>query len=212
MTIVERAWSPRGEVVLRRAGDHFEIISNGTFLMDTRDGGSERLLVDAGIAACDAPGPRVLIGGLGVGFSLAAAVAHAHVAAIDVVEVEPTIVGWHATYLRHLSAAALADPRVRLETADLADWLAGGPQPYDLLCLDIDNGPDWTVVDANAAMYGDTGLALARRNLRPHGVLTVWSARRVPDFEARLGAHFGEVRVHEVPVERGEPDVVYVAR
>ena len=212
MTIVERVWSPRGEVVLRRAGDHLEIISNGTFLMDTRDGRSERLLVDAGIAACVASAPRVLIGGLGVGFSLAAAVAHERMAAIDVVEVEPTIVGWHATHLRHISAGALADPRVRLVTADLTDFLADAPQPYDLLCLDIDNGPDWTVVDANAAMYGDTGLALARRNLRPHGVLTVWSARRIPDFEVRLGDHFGEVRAHEVPVERGEPDVVYVAR
>jgi spermidine synthase len=211
VTIVERAWSPRGEVVLRRVGDHLEIISNGTFLMDTRDGRSERLLVDAGIAACRAPAPRVLIGGLGVGFSLVAAVAHEHVIAIDVVEVEPTIVAWHATHLRHLSADALADPRVHVATVDLADFLTGAPEPYDLLCLDIDNGPDWTVVDANAAMYGDRGLALVRRNLRPHGVLTVWSARRVPDFEDRLGTRFGEVHVHEVPVARGEPDVVYVA-
>jgi spermidine synthase len=212
VTIVERARSPRGEVVLRRAGDHLEIISNGTFLMDTRDGRSERLLVDAGVAACAAPAPRVLIGGLGVGFSLAAAVAHGHVTAIDVVEVEPTIVAWHATHLRHLSGPALADVRVAVREADLADWLSGRPEPYDLICLDIDNGPDWTVVDANAAMYADSGLALARRNLRPQGVLTVWSARRVPDFEARLGDHFGEVEVHEVPVPRGEPDVVYVGR
>jgi spermidine synthase len=219
---VERVDTPRGELALRRRDGHYQIISNGTFLMDTRDGSSERLLVTAALDACAAPAPRVLIGGLGVGFSLAEAVAHASVAAVTVVEIEPAVVGWQRGHLRAYSGGALDDPRVTLVCADLIEWLdrtgctaslvrRTAPDEFDAICLDIDNGPHWTVTERNRTLYHAAGLELLARRLRPGGALAIWSAARVPEFEARLRERFGEVREHPVPVPRGEPDVVYVA-
>ncbi len=209
--VLERAGSARGELALRQSGDHFEIISNGVFLMDTRGGRSERLLVDLALDGCAAAAPRILIAGLGVGFSLAAAVAHARAAAIDVVEISAEIIRWHGTHLRHLAAAALADPRVSVINADFVAWLGQRPGPYDVICLDIDNGPGWTVHDANLALYGDSGLARLHAALSPGGCLTVWSAAADAAFERRLRRRFASVAAREVPAARGEPDVIYAA-
>ncbi|MEU5883868.1 spermidine synthase [Spirillospora sp. NPDC047279] len=208
-----------GDLVLRRAGDDFEIISNGVFLMDTRNGESERLLVRAAVAALGPGGPpaRVLIGGLGVGFSLAEAVALPGVAAVTVVEIEPAVIGWHATHLRRFSGGALDDPRVLLANADLLDHLrdgGGGSDGggYDAICLDIDNGPHWTVTPGNARLYGPAGLDLLAARLTGRGVLAVWSAGAAPAFETLLRERFGRVETRPVPVPRGEPDIVYLAR
>jgi spermidine synthase len=207
---VDRVVTERGEVVLRRRGPHHEIISNGVFLMDTRGGASERLLVRAALAAVP-PGRPVdlLIGGLGVGFSLDEAARSARPSSITVVEIEPAVVRWHRD---HLDAGALADPRVRVVRAELLFHLAEGTNRYDAICLDIDNGPEWTVTDDNRNLYGDAGLALVRRRLRTDGVLAVWSAAESAGFLARLRAAFSSVEVLPVPVARGVPDVVYVAR
>ena len=209
--MLERAVTRRGELVLRRAGAEFEIISNGVFLMDTRDGRSERLMVTAALARCPAATPEILICGLGVGFSLAEAVSQARVARVDVAEISAEIIGWHATHLRHLAAPAWEDDRVRVINADVAAWLARRRGPYDVICLDVDNGPEWTVWDANQALYGDDGLRRVRGSLRPGGVVAVWSAAEAPDFEARLLRHFSGVHAYRVPVSRGQPDVIYLA-
>jgi len=209
---VQRVATPRGELALLRRGAHYEIVSNGVFLMDTRDGRSERLLVAAALAACAAPAPRVLIGGLGVGFSLAEAVGHGHVGHVTVVEIEPAVIAWQRTHLAAYTQGAADDPRVTIVCADLVAWLDEPGPAYDAICLDIDNGPQWTVTDRNRALYGDDGLRRLRRRLTAGGVLAVWSASRSRPFEARLRRHFGAVDVHEIPVPRGEPDVVYVAR
>jgi spermidine synthase len=204
--VIDRAVTERGEIVLRRRGDDYEIISNGVFLMDTRNGESERLLVTAALDAFGAPAD-VLIGGLGVGFSLGEAVRSASPKTITVVEIEPTVIAWHRD---HLGAAGLADPRVRVVRADLLAHLADRADEYDVICLDIDNGPEWTVTDDNRALYGDRGLSLLRSRLRPGGVLAVWSAAESAAFVSRLAA-VGPVTTMRVPVPRGEPDVVYVA-
>jgi spermidine synthase len=201
---VERLQTPRGELVLRRDGEHHEIVSNGMFLMDTRDGRSERALVRAAVRARRA---RVLIGGLGVGFSLAEALA-LDAAAVTLVEIEPAVVRWNR---EHLGTAALADPRVEVVVADLAAFLGAGADRYDAICLDVDNGPEWTVTVDNTALYGDAGLSAVDRRLAPGGTLAVWSANRAPAFEARLRACYADVRVVEIPVARGEPDLVYAA-
>jgi spermidine synthase len=209
--IVERRQTPRGELVLRQVGEHFELVSNGVFLMDTRDGRSERLLATAALAACPAPA-HVLVGGLGVGFTLGAVLADPRVAAVTVVEVEPAIVEWHRSSLARFSARALDDPRVRVLVTDLLDHLMSADELYDVICLDIDNGPDWTVTDANARLYSAAGTALLRRRLASGGVLATWSARPVLGYEEMLREQFDAADVYEVPVERGAPDVVYVAR
>jgi len=212
--VLDRRDGPFGETVLRRSGDRLEIIANGTFLMDTSDGRSERLLVDAALAALppDRAAATVLIGGLGVGFSLARAVAEPRWGGVTVVERDPAVIDWHR--LGHFvpySGDALADPRVRLVTDDLTAYVTGTADTYDALCLDIDNGPDWTVTENNGSLYKPSGLSACRERLTSGGVLAVWSAQPSAAFEAALrGAGFGEVRTLEVPVARGVPDVVHV--
>ncbi|RPF36194.1 spermidine synthase [Streptomyces sp. TLI_185] len=212
--VLDRREGPYGEVVLRRHGELLQIIANGCFLMDTSDGRSERLLVDA---ALDALGPRkepdVLIGGLGVGFSLAHAAADPRWGAITVVERERAIIDWHLNGpLAALSAQAVADPRTEIVETDLIEYVHETSATYDALCLDIDNGPDWTVTEGNDDLYSSTGLTSCARVLKPGGVLVVWSAQPSPDFEETLrNAGFQRVRTEEIPVARGVPDVVHIA-
>ncbi|MFE3773387.1 spermidine synthase [Streptomyces sp. NPDC059122] len=231
---LDRREGPHGEVVLRRrgpaAGDPdtrvapgkaggpvYEIIANGCFLMDTSDGRSERLLVDAALNALppDRARPSVLIGGLGVGFSLARAAAEPRWGRIAVVEREAAVIDWHHTGpLSAISGPALADPRTEVRHTDLVAYLreGAGQLAYDALCLDIDNGPDWTVTEDNDGLYSPAGLAACRDRLTPGGVLAVWSARPSPEFERALGnAGFEGVRTEEIPVARGVPDVVHLA-
>ncbi|MFD9908059.1 spermidine synthase [Streptomyces sp. NPDC059063] len=233
--VLDRREGPYGEVVLRRHGDLLQIIANGTFLMDTSDGRSERLLVDAAYDALDglpragdAPRPSVLIGGLGVGFSLAHAAADARWGRITVVEREQAVIDWHREGpLAELSRRALADPRTEILHADLVAYVTGpfasvntssvpdadaSPATYDALCLDIDNGPDWTVTPDNDSLYSPTGLAACKARLNPGGVLAVWSAQPSPAFGSALrNAGFQQVRTEEIPVARGVPDVVHLA-
>ncbi|MEU9075686.1 spermidine synthase [Kitasatospora sp. NPDC004745] len=222
VSTVDRREGPFGEVVLRRRGRHFEIIANGCFLMDTADGRSERLLIQAALDELDrtadgatAGRPSVLIGGLGVGFSLAHAAAEPRWGRIAVVERENAVIDWHRSGpLGAFSAGALQDERVRVLHADLLEYLAAADgERYDALCLDIDNGPDWTVTDSNAGLYGADGLAVLWHRLQPGGVLAVWSAQPSAAFEEALrAAGFSGVATLEIPVSRGVPDVVHLAR
>lgn len=204
-----------GELVLRRDGEDFELVCNGTFLMDTRDGRSERLLVREAVQTLRADDGRplsLLLGGLGVGFSLDEAVAEPIVNRVVVVEREPVLLSWHETHLATRSGAAMADPRVTVVCADVVEWLGICGERFDVVCLDVDNGPGWVVDEGNAALYQDSGLASVERVLAPGGVIAVWSAHESPDFARRLRSRFGDVRAVRVPVSRGEPDVVYLAR
>ncbi|MFJ4469142.1 spermidine synthase [Streptomyces sp. NPDC089424] len=211
--VLDRREGPYGEVVLRRHGALLQIIANGCFLMDTSDGRSERLLVDAALDALDhRPGPRVLIGGLGVGFSLAHAAGNPRWGRITVVERERAVIDWHRTGpLSTVSGKALTDPRTRIVEADLIAYVNETSDTFDALCLDIDNGPDWTVTEANSGLYSTAGLAGCARVLGSGGVLAVWSAKPSPEFEGTLrNAGFRHVRTEEIPVARGVPDVVHL--
>ncbi|MDH6487358.1 spermidine synthase [Streptomyces sp. SAI-127] len=212
--VLDRREGPYGEVVLRRHGELLQIIANGCFLMDTSDGRSERMLVDAALDALDdRPAPHVLIGGLGVGFSLAHAAANPRWGRITVVEREPAIIDWHrAGPLSALSAKALADPRTNILETDLVGFVNETCATFDALCLDIDNGPDWTVTEGNGGLYARAGLTSCARVLKPGGVLAVWSAKPSAEFEGSLSnAGFQQVRTEEIPVARGVPDVVHLA-
>ena len=211
-TVLARVDGACGELVLRAAGEHFEVIANGVFLMDTRDGRSERLLVRAAADRMPSGAGHVLIGGLGVGFSLAEALRHPRVRGVTVVEREPAVIEWARGSLAPFNGSALDDPRVRAVEADLADHLRAPGPSYDAICLDIDNGPHWTVTEGNRELYTEAGLETLAARLEPHGVLAVWSAAPVPAFADRLRARFDDVEVLSVPVPRGEPDTVLVAR
>jgi len=216
--LVERREGPYGEVALRRRGECFEIIANGCFLMDSSDGRSERLLVSAALDRLERPrGASLLIGGLGVGFSLAEASADPRPGRIHVVEREQAVIDWHtrgAAPLRRFAGTGHGDPRARILRDDLLRHVRTTGDRYDALCLDIDNGPDWTVTDGNQGVYAADGLTALERVLTGSGVLSVWSAARAPEFTQRLASRFARVETLEVPVlpgRRGEPDVVILA-
>ncbi|GAA2965071.1 spermidine synthase [Actinokineospora diospyrosa] len=200
--IIDSVTGACGELVLRQAGRHYEIIADGMFLMDTRAGESERLLVRA--AANRMPGPRLLIGGLGVGFSLQEALTLG-LTDITVVEREPAVIRWNHQHLGNPTAA-----RYCIQ-ADLVPWLHNTPTLFDAICLDIDNGPDWTLSPDNASLYSPSGLTLLHSRLTPGGTLAIWSASASPAFEAALRAQFTTVETLKTPVPRGEPDVVFIA-
>lgn len=209
--IIERLTTPRGELQLQRRGEDFEVISNGCFLMATYNGGSEAAMVS--LAAGLAPGlRRVLVGGLGVGFTLRAALDWPGVEAVTVVEIEPAVAGWNRAWLAPYNGFALEDSRVKLVIEDLGDFLDRPPEPFDLIALDTDNGPDWTVFDANAALWSEAGLARLERWLAPGGVLAFWSASASPPFEATLRRRFGRVEAHAVAAAVTDTDdLVYLA-
>ena len=211
-TVLERVAGCCGELVLQRRDGHYEIVANGVFLMDTRSRGSERLHVTVAADRMPAPG-RMLIGGLGVGFSLAAALAHPGTGEVHVLEREPAVLRWNRGPLVPVNGDALRDPRVCTHEADVVEWLASAPGgSLDAICLDVDNGPEWLLSPGNAWLYGDDGLDTAARVLSPEGVLTIWSATPAPALVVRMHEHFAEVEVTEVPAPRGEPDVIVLGR
>jgi spermidine synthase len=207
--VVERVAGRQGELVLRAVGNDYEIISNGVFLMDTRNGESERLL--ARVALRHRRGSRLLISGLGVGFSLVEALRSDLLERVTVVEIEPAVIEWNRTYLASRSGDALADPRVEVVCEDLVAWLGRAGESFDGICLDVDNGPAWTITNANGALYSNDGLDLLRNRLKPGGALTVWSAAEDHGFAKRLRSVLGRLETFPVPVPLGEPDVIYAA-
>lgn len=210
--VLERAHTPRGILQLAQRGEHFEIISNGVFLMATYNGKSERLLVRLALLRHSNP-HCVLIGGLGIGFSLAEALLHPDIRKVTVVEIESAIIDWNRRYFPKWNHDVLADSRVNLVQDDLVPWLHAQSAPFDVICLDIDNGPDWTVKNTNEILYQDPGLHTLARLLTPmEGVISFWSAAANLEFEQRLHQHFCSVEKILIPVNRGEPDVVYLAR
>src|SRR5918994_420732 len=112
---------------------------------------------------------------------------------VTVVEIEPAVVRWHRSYLARWSADAMHDPRVDVVIADLGDWLRSAADRYDAICLDVDNGPEWTVTVDNEALYRKAGLDVLARRLVPDGTLAVWSSNTAPAFEALLRSRFATV-------------------
>jgi spermidine synthase len=202
VTVEARGRSALGELVLLRRDDgHLELRANGVFVMDTREHTSERALASRSLELA-APGPlRVLVGGLGLGFTLAAVLADPRVTRCTVVEIEPDLVGWLRDGTVPHGPPLLADPRVEVVVADIADVLNAeavpedepSPTAYDLVLLDVDNGPGYLVHDANAALYRAPALETARRTLADSGLLVVWSAAPAPELAAALRSAFGNV-------------------
>jgi spermidine synthase len=157
-------------------------------LMNTKVHGSEKALAEL---ACERMGasdkPRILVGGLGMGFTLAAALAAAGPnAEVVVAELVPEVVEWNRELMGQASGHPLADPRTRVYVGDVADVIREEEGAFDAILLDVDNGPEALIRRENNWLYTIGGLESTRRALRPQGVLAVWSAGPDQLFRARL--------------------------
>jgi spermidine synthase len=179
----------REPIRLMRRGDEYSIRVGPTELMNSRLAGSEKALA---VAACarlsDRPRARLLIGGLGMGFTLRAALdALGPEAQVVVAELVPAVLAWARGPLAHLVAAALDDPRVELRQDDVGRVIQQqGPGGCDAILLDVDNGPEGLTRVQNDRLYDVWGLRRARFALRPRGILGVWSGGPDRRFKARL--------------------------
>ncbi|KQM72399.1 hypothetical protein [Sphingomonas sp. Leaf20] len=175
-----------GELRLFQRGAEFSIMLGANELMNSRLSGSEEALAEQ---ACDRigarPGVRMLIGGLGMGFTLRAALARLPGdAEVAVAEIVPAVIAWARGPMATLHGGSLSDPRTRIVEGDVAEAIAEGG--WDAILLDVDNGPDGLSRPGNDRLYGAAGLARARAALRPGGVLAVWSAAPSKAFARRL--------------------------
>ena len=209
-----RADTAHGEVALRRRGAVLELVVDGAFAMDTVDTTTEVALAERALARHPAP-RRVLVGGLGLGMTTRALLGDPRVEQVDVVELAAPLVQWaRAGVVDEL--AGLEGERCALHVADVLDVLAGrcGPTgPWDVVLLDVDNGPDFLVHPGNAALYAPPGLAAARASLRPGGLLVVWSSHVAPALRAALAqvAAPGEAVQEEVLEVRREGRLLHYA-
>lgn len=197
-------------VLLRRDDGATELRVNGVFVMDDRETRSEELLATA---ALEHRPSTVLVGGLGLGYTVRALLTAALVERVTVAEIEPGLVEWMRD---GLIPSVLDDPRVDVRTGDVRDVVSGCPDgSFDGVLLDVDNGPDYLVYDANAAVYRASFLAECRRVLRAGGVLTIWSSTSSPELAEALREVFGGCTERPVPVDlqgRRETYYVYDAR
>lgn len=200
-----------GELRLVRRGDEYLILLAGNSLMSSRRSRSEEVLATLACGRVAArPRPRVLIGGLGMGFTLRKALAALPEAAeIVVAELVPGVVAWARGPLVHIHGRSLDDPRVTIVEADVALSIAGGAEGWDAILLDVDNGPEGLTVEANDLLYGAEGLAAARAALRAGGVLAIWSAHADAPFAARLRRAGFDVEEHVV--RGGARHVIWLA-
>jgi spermidine synthase len=202
---VARAESERGELVLgqRTEADGsrtLELRANGVFVMDTRETSSERALAREALARHEAP-RSVLVGGLGLGFTLAEVLADPRVRRAVVAEIEPALVGWLRDGTVPHGPALLADDRVEVRVADVADVIGGAEDAFDLVLLDVDNGPGYLVHDANSALYGATLLRTTRRAMRAQGRCVIWSATHDQALHDTMAEVFGDAEATAYDVD-----------
>lgn len=217
---IARAESERGELVLRErrsegAPSVLELRANGVFVMDTLETSTERALASAALALVEDP-KAVVVGGLGLGYTMHEVLADSRVEKCAVVEIEQALVDWMRGGTVPHGPGLLADERVTVVVADVAVAMQeAGPASYDLVLLDVDNGPGYLVHEANAALYRAPFLRAARAAIRPGGAVVIWSAAEEPALAAALTEAFGnaEARPYDVLLQdRDETYWLYVAR
>ncbi|MGA9749851.1 MAG: hypothetical protein WBQ50_20550 [Nocardioides sp.] len=213
---VARAVNERGEVVLlRRDTGAVELRVNGVFVMDTVETSTEQALATAALKAVERP-TAVLVGGLGLGFTAHEVLADPRVEKVAVVEIEEALVGWMRDGTVPHGPSFLADERLTLVVADVRAAVAEAtPASYDLVLLDVDNGPGYLVHDTNATVYGAAFLAELHALLRPGGAIVVWSAAASPELGEAMAEVFGSVTpvAHDVDLQgRAEQYWLYQAR
>ncbi len=177
-----------GTLRLKQRGTEFSIMSGTIELMNSRLSGSEEALARLSCEKIsDREDPQVLIGGLGMGFTLRTALdALGETARITVAELVPTVTAWARGPMKEVFDGCLDDPRVDIHHGDVGDLMKSSRSTYDAILLDVDNGPEGLSRKANDGLYNDKGLAVAHAALKPGGVLAVWSSAPSPKFNQRL--------------------------
>jgi spermidine synthase len=215
---IDSARVPGADVELRlmRRGDEFSMKLGQNELMNSRLSGSEEALATLACRRLQAvKAPHLLIGGLGMGFTLRAALAVlGSEARIMVAELVPAVIAWAKGPMAEVFGGSLGDPRARILTADVADVIQSHAAAFDAILLDVDNGPEGLIRKANDALYDLKGLKAIRRALRPGGVLAVWSSGPNPSFTKRLrdaGFDVSEVAVRATTKRRGARHVIWFA-
>ena len=198
--ILSRVMTPNGELQLQQWVDingnnqaAYEIIFNGVFLMASYNELSEKELANLTIEllGSERQDLRVLLGGLGIGYTLQALLACERIQAVDVVEIEDHIIRWAKSYFSELNRHACSDPRVRLINMDIWDYILTTRKPYDAVILDVDNGPTWLALERNQRLYEEPGLVKVKALLGNGGVFIVWAAQKCTVFQKKLEEVFG---------------------
>ena len=221
-TEIDRDRTPLGELVLERyqAPDGeigYQLLIDGAFLMATHGHHSESALGPVAHARLQRPatGLNVLVGGLGAGHTLRAALDLPGVTSVTVVEIGAKVFEWNRRYFAEANGGAVDDPRVVARVGDLAEVLATSRGEFDLKLLDVDNGPGWLAAPDNDRLYQSDGVAACRRALTPGGVVAIWSPCRNAEFLGTLRGTFPaaeEVSTRALAAAAGETsDVLYVA-
>ena len=206
----------RDQLRLLQRGAEFSIRLGTAELMNSRINGSEQALADLVCEKiADRAAPHLLIGGLGMGFTLRAALARLGPGArCTVCELVPAVVDWARGPMAPCFGDSLADPRLTMCEADVAELIRAGRASYDAILLDVDNGPDGLCRKANDRLYDSIGLAAAQAALRPGGVLAVWSVAPDAKFTGRLrksGFAVEEVRVRANGARGGARHLIWLA-
>jgi spermidine synthase len=206
-----------GELILYQRDHEFVIRIDGRELMSSHAHGSEEAMAELACARlAQAEAPRVLIGGLGLGYTLAAALRLLPATArVLVAELVPAVVEWNRGPLANLAGRPLDDPRVEVKVLDVADVLRATRQRYDAILFDVDNGPVALTRKANQILYSDLGIKRVKSTLRTGGVFSVWSAAPDTIFAERLRRlGFTNVVTHDVHsrgVAGGPKHTIFVA-
>jgi spermidine synthase len=205
-----------GELRLMRRGTEFSIMLGTNELMNSRLSGSEAALATlAAKKIGSVKNPHLLIGGLGMGFTLRAALGVLGTKArIVVAELVPAVVAWARGPMAEIFGDSLSDPRVSIRETDVTEIIRSSRATFDAVLLDVDNGPEGLTRQANDRLYDPSGLGAAHTALRPGGVLAVWSSGPNPAFAKRLrGASFdvNEVNVRATGRGGGARHVIWIA-
>ncbi|MFT5719945.1 MAG: spermidine synthase [Motiliproteus sp.] len=207
-----------GELKLSRRGDEFSIRLSGVRgeLMNSRAHGSEEALAELGCAHLDrVADAQVLVGGLGMGFTLAAALKTSPSSAtVTVAELIPAVVDWNHGPLGECAGQPLQDSRTRVQIGDVAELFASQKPRYDAILLDVDNGPEGLTHTDNHQLYSSSGLRVIYQSLRAGGMLAVWSAFPDPAFVVRLKKTGFKVSTETVRARpgKGSRHTIFLAR
>jgi spermidine synthase len=204
------------ELRLMQRGAEFSMKLGQNELMSSRLSGSEEALATLACRRLETvKAPHLLIGGLGMGFTLRAALAVlGPKARITVAELVPAVIAWARGPMAEIFGDSLDDPRAKILSADVIEVIASKPQAFDAILLDVDNGPEGLIRKANDALYDLAGLTEIRRALRPDGVLAVWSSGPHPAFSKRLraaGFDVNEVAVRATTKRSGARHLIWFA-